>query len=162
MSSYLLPLELWGIRLCLIGSDRGVQKVKFITPEEDFSFLKTLPPWGEEARKQMGDFQTGQRQKLTVPFDRVRKSSFGEKVLAEVQAIPPGECRTYGEIAAKCGSPGAARAVGRLMARNPLPIFVPCHRVIGANRKLTGYSGPGGVEFKKWLLEKEKDVFGKP
>ncbi|MCC5790202.1 MAG: MGMT family protein [Opitutales bacterium] len=161
MSLYLLPLELWGTRLWFLGSHQGVQRVEFTQPEASLAFSEKKPPWGDEGQRQVEDFQSGKRQEIVVPLDWSPKAVFAEKVLAEVRAIPPGDRRTYGEIAARCGSPGAARAVGRLMARNPLPILIPCHRVIGANGKLTGYSGPGGITFKKWLLEKEKSVFNK-
>jgi O-6-methylguanine DNA methyltransferase len=73
-----------------------------------------------------------------------------------VRDIPFGETRTYGAIAAGLGRPGAARAMGRANATNPLPIVVPCHRVVGANGSLTGYAG--GVHIKQRLLEHEARV----
>lgn len=75
-------------------------------------------------------------------------------VWRELRAIPPGSTRSYGEIARAIGRPGAARAVGRANASNPLGIFVPCHRVIGADGTLTGYAG--GIERKRWLLDHER------
>jgi methylated-DNA-[protein]-cysteine S-methyltransferase len=69
--------------------------------------------------------------------------------------IPKGETRTYGWIAKKIGQPKAARAVGRALGANPFAPTIPCHRVVGANGKLTGYSGPGGISQKRKMLLKE-------
>lgn len=74
--------------------------------------------------------------------------------------IPPGETRSYGEIAAAIGKPGAARAVGAANGQNPIGIVVPCHRVIGSNGKLTGYAG--GLDRKRWLLEHEGALAARP
>lgn len=71
--------------------------------------------------------------------------------------VPFGETITYGDLAAQAGRPGAARAVGQAMNRNPVPLVVPCHRVVGSDHALVGYS-MGGVHVKKWLLEHERSV----
>jgi methylated-DNA-[protein]-cysteine S-methyltransferase len=80
---------------------------------------------------------------------------FAAKVYAELRKVPPGATLTYGDLAARAGSPGAARAVGRAMATNPLAPFVPCHRVVGAGGALTGFSAPGGTDLKARLLARE-------
>ncbi len=80
---------------------------------------------------------------------------FQTAVYHAVTDIPAGTMRSYGEIARQIGRPRAARAVGQAMAKNPLPIIIPCHRVVGAAGDLTGYSGAGGVLSKKWLLDIE-------
>ena len=77
---------------------------------------------------------------------------FRRQVHALTRAIPPGQTRTYGEIAAALGQPGAARAVGRAEGDNPFPPIVPCHRVMGAGGEPTGFSAPGGVETKRRML----------
>jgi methylated-DNA-[protein]-cysteine S-methyltransferase len=82
-------------------------------------------------------------------------SPFFRKVYACANRIPSGSVRTYGELARQAGSPLASRAVGQAMARNPFPLLVPCHRVIGGNRKLVGFSAPGGLHTKARLLELE-------
>ncbi len=82
-------------------------------------------------------------------------SAFRRRVLEATAAIPIGEVRTYGEVVASIGSPGAARAVGTALATNPLPIVVPCHRVVRANGDLGNYSGPGGPGSKERLLRFE-------
>lgn len=81
------------------------------------------------------------------PFDR--------KVWLACAQIPRGQVRTYGWVAARIGRPGAARAVGGALGRNPFAPVVPCHRVVGADGRLTGYSGPGGIARKRRLLRAE-------
>jgi len=83
---------------------------------------------------------------------------FQREVYRAVRDIAYGSVRSYGEIAREILRPGAARGVGAAMARNPLPIIIPCHRVIGSSGKLTGYSAPGGLELKAELLRMEREV----
>ena len=80
-------------------------------------------------------------------------TSFMQQVWEAVSRIPFGETLSYGDLAALCGRPAAARAVGTAMARNPLPILIPCHRVIASNGSLGGYGG--GLDLKRWLLRHE-------
>lgn len=80
---------------------------------------------------------------------------FDRRVYEAVRAIPPGETRTYGQIAAQLGSAGAAQAVGRAMGRNPFPPIVPCHRVLAAGRRIGGFSARGGTRTKLRMLENE-------
>jgi len=82
-----------------------------------------------------------------------RGTEFELTVWLALRRIPAGETRSYGDVATAIGSPGAARAVGRANANNPIPLVVPCHRVIGANGSLTGFGG--GLETKAWLLRHE-------
>lgn len=77
---------------------------------------------------------------------------FHRKVYEQTIKIPNGKVYTYGELAKKAGSPKAFRAVGQAMAKNPYPIVIPCHRVVGSSGKLVGYSAPGGTETKKKIL----------
>lgn len=79
-------------------------------------------------------------------------SPFHRQVLEQCAQIPAGKTLTYGELAARAGSPRAARAVGSAMARNRWPLIIPCHRVLGTDGRLTGYSGTGGIETKRRLL----------
>lgn len=81
-------------------------------------------------------------------------SEFQKKALIECSGIPYGDTAAYGQVASRIGFPGAARAVGQAMAKNPLPIIIPCHRVLGINGRLTGYSG--SISRKKYLLDLEK------
>lgn len=89
------------------------------------------------------------------PVDLTRAGPFEQEVLAALRRIPVGEVRTYGEIARAVGQPGAARAVGTACARNPVPLLIPCHRVVRGDGSLGGYSLTGGVGLKRRLLESE-------
>jgi methylated-DNA-[protein]-cysteine S-methyltransferase len=91
-----------------------------------------------------------------VPLSFDAASRFERQVYAAASAIPFGETRTYGQVAAALGEPGAARAVGRALGRNPLPIIIPCHRVLAADGRTGGFSAPGGVSTKMKLLDIER------
>ena len=104
---------------------------------------------------QITEYLAGKRKEFAVPL-ALNGTEFALKVWKEMSAIPYGEVRTYGELAKAIGRPGAARAVGQACNRNPIPIIVPCHRVVGAGGKLTGYAG--GLALKEKLLELEKDA----
>jgi len=92
-------------------------------------------------------------------LDLSRFSAFGRKVARSLRRVPPGAVVRYGELAKRSGSPGAARAVGRVMASNPLPLLVPCHRVLPAGGGLGGFSAAGGAALKARLLHAEGYVF---
>jgi methylated-DNA-[protein]-cysteine S-methyltransferase len=81
---------------------------------------------------------------------------FERRIYALLRAVPPGATITYGELAAQAGSPGAARAVGAAMGRNPIPVIIPCHRVLAGGGRAGGFSAPGGVSTKFRLLEIER------
>lgn len=95
----------------------------------------------------------GINQRLELPH-ALRVTDFARKVYTATSDIPPGETSTYGAIATRIGAPQAARAVGAALRANPLPLIVPCHRVVGASGKLTGFAG--GLELKLRLQELEK------
>ncbi|MEA3209512.1 MAG: methylated-DNA-[protein]-cysteine S-methyltransferase [Chthoniobacter sp.] len=109
-----------------------------------------------EARAQLAEYFAGKRQVFTVAIDReaLGGTDFQRRVWAGLEAIPYGVTISYGELARRIEQPTAVRAVGLANGRNPLSIIVPCHRVIGANGKLTGYGG--GMERKQRLLDLEK------
>ncbi|WP_243544428.1 methylated-DNA--[protein]-cysteine S-methyltransferase [Pseudodesulfovibrio tunisiensis] len=90
-----------------------------------------------------------------LPFDMDRLTPFHRTVLHALRQIPSGTTLTYGQLAARSGNPKAARAIGRAMATNPWPLVYPCHRVIGSNGQLTGFSGSGGLDLKAFLLRHE-------
>jgi len=87
-----------------------------------------------------------------IEIDLGERSAFDAAVYDVTRAIPAGESLTYGEVAERVGQPGAAQAVGRAMGANPVPIIVPCHRVLGAKGQLIGFSAAGGVETKRRML----------
>ena len=90
-----------------------------------------------------------------ITIDLSRLTDFDRRVLDLTRAIPRGRTRTYGAIAIELGDPLLARDVGRALAHNPIPIVVPCHRVVGADEKLVGFSAPGGLVTKRRLLATE-------
>lgn len=100
-------------------------------------------------------FQTGKLTWDLESLDWTAISAFHQRVLRGCYDIPAGETLSYAELAAQAGSPQAARAAGSAMARNRWPLLIPCHRVVGARGQLTGYSGTGGIETKRWLLNFE-------
>lgn len=100
-------------------------------------------------------FRTG-RMDWNLPLDLGGATDFEKKVWRAARKIPRGSVVTYGELARQIGQQGAARAVGRALGRNPVPIAVPCHRIVGANGRLTGFSAPGGVELKARLISHER------
>jgi methylated-DNA-[protein]-cysteine S-methyltransferase len=108
-----------------------------------------------KAARQVGEYLNGQRRTFNLSIDWSVMTPFQESVLRATMAIPRGKTRSYGELAAQIGKPRAARAVGRAEATNPMPLVIPCHRVIGADGSLRGYGVPGGLETKAWLLRLE-------
>ncbi|NKQ57396.1 methylated-DNA--[protein]-cysteine S-methyltransferase [Amycolatopsis sp. K13G38] len=87
-----------------------------------------------------------------IELDLTGVPEFHRQVYEVARTIPPGKTLTYGEVAARLGVPGSAQAVGQALGRNPFPIVVPCHRVLGAGGRMVGFSAPGGVETKRRML----------
>ena len=108
----------------------------------------------EDTINQLNEYFDGQREVFTIKI-KIETPSFYKKALAEVSKIPYGKTASYSKIAQKLNNPNAARAVGSANARNPLPIIIPCHRIIAKNGKLGGYAG--GLKMKKYLLEFERN-----
>ncbi len=105
-----------------------------------------------DAREQLGEYFAGERTDFDLPL-APEGTEFQRQVWDELRAIPYGETRSYAELARAVGRPGAARAVGAANGRNPITVIVPCHRVIGSDGDLAGFSG--GVERKRMLLDLE-------
>jgi methylated-DNA-[protein]-cysteine S-methyltransferase len=97
----------------------------------------------------------------SIQVDMTGMPEFHRRVYEVSRTILPGETMTYGEVAKALGEPGAARAVGAALGANPIPIIVPCHRVLGANGKMTGFTAPGGVNTKMRLLSIERARIGR-
>ena len=107
------------------------------------------------ARQQILEYFAGDCKTFDLPLDWSGMSAFQADVLRLTLEIPFGEVRTYGELAIALGKPAASRAVGGALARNPLPLLIPCHRVVASSGALTGYSAAGGITTKARLLEME-------
>ena len=146
--------------LLLAATDRGLCRISF-TPEaalEDVarSFgLRVLrvPRRLDPARRQLDEYFAGGRSSFDLPVDLAPLGEFQRLVLGELARVPFGEVTTYGALAGRIGRPRAARAVGGALNRNPVPIVLPCHRVVGASGSLVGYAG--GLERKRALLALE-------
>jgi len=108
--------------------------------------------------KELTEYLKGKRREFSFPIDWLSLRPFQQKTLKVVFEIPYGEITTYADIAGKIGRPHAYRAVGRANATNPMPIVIPCHRVIGKDGKLHGYGGGDGLPTKEWLLKFEGAV----
>lgn len=106
------------------------------------------------AHKQLGQYFAGKRTSFDVPVS-FGGTEFQHEVWNALAQIPFGQTNTYGELGAYAGRPGSGRAVGGCVGRNPIAIIVPCHRVLGTERKITGFSGGNGISTKQWLLEHE-------
>ena len=109
----------------------------------------------ENARRQLGEYFEGARERFELRLDRRLMTSFAREVLGATARVPFGHVATYGAVAERIGRPKAARAVGSALGSNPIPIVVPCHRVVGASGTLTGYAG--GLDRKAFLLHLEGD-----
>ena len=119
-------------------------------PEEEHSECCTALL--DHVEKQLREYFCGKRRTFELPLNPAG-TPFHRKVWQELCKIPYGEAATYGEIAVRIGMPGGARAVGQACHRNPIPILIPCHRVVAANRSPGGYGG--GLELKLRLLDLE-------
>jgi methylated-DNA-[protein]-cysteine S-methyltransferase len=109
----------------------------------------------ETIKTQLREYLNGERTSFDVNIDLSALTEFHKQVLLAAWQIPHGKIATYGEIARRIGKPKAARAVGQALGRNPMPIVIPCHRVIASDGSLGGYSGGGGLETKAKLLALE-------
>ncbi|GFO54339.1 hypothetical protein GMSM_13460 [Geomonas sp. Red276] len=109
-------------------------------------------PLTKAGAKLLKDYFAGERVAFDLPLDLDGFTSFQKGVYNLVFGIGYGKVMSYGEVAAACGSPKGARAIGGAMARNRLPVIIPCHRVLAGNGQLTGFTAPGGISSKKDLL----------
>jgi methylated-DNA-[protein]-cysteine S-methyltransferase len=147
----------------LVGvTDRGVCRISFDSePEHQLEDLARIfgprvlrsPKPIEQLRRELDEYFEGRRQRFDIETDVRGMPTYNLKVLAELARVEYGRTTTYGALAALTGNPRAARAVGTVMNRNPIPIVLPCHRVIGASGSLTGYGG--GLDRKEHLLRLE-------
>ncbi|NCF14576.1 MAG: methylated-DNA--[protein]-cysteine S-methyltransferase [Gammaproteobacteria bacterium] len=134
--------------LSMIGFPKGSMRRE---PEADWIFNEAQLA---DARRQLREYFAGERRDFDLPL-RLQGTEFQVSVLEALQDIPYGETTSYGEIAKRIGRPKAVRAVGAANGRNPIPIVVPCHRVIGSTGDLTGFGG--GLDTKEALLRLEAE-----
>jgi methylated-DNA-[protein]-cysteine S-methyltransferase len=148
--------------LFVAATDRGIVRISFdADPEAQLDRLARVtgprvlcaPRRIDDARRQLDEYFAGRRRGFELSLDLRGAAPFAERVLGELARVPYGATTTYGTLAARVGAPRAARAVGTVMNRNPIPIVLPCHRVVGASGSLVGYGG--GLERKERLLRLE-------
>jgi len=162
------PLLQWDVidsplgPLYIAASERGLCHVDFGISQADF--LSGLDPLARTEQSapalarfagQLQAYFAGERSGFDVELDLSRLTSFQLSVLQAARRIPTGSVWTYGQVARTIGKPKASRAVGQALGRNPVPIVIPCHRVVASDGSLGGYSGGGGVDSKRWLLHLE-------
>ena len=152
--------------LRLAASDFGLVAVEWAASQLQFeAYLQRLKrPILLDAKKiapyikELREYLDGKRTAFTIPIDWTLFRPFQREALQAIFRIPYGETRTYAEIALQIGRERAYRAVGRANATNPMPLVIPCHRVIGTDGKLHGYGGGEGLPTKEWLLKMEGAV----
>lgn len=142
--------------LLIAASDTGLHVIEFHAPRHA---ARRSDTWREgrhelldETTRQLGEYFTGRRRTFDLPL-APEGTEFQRRVWHTLATIPYGQTVSYAELAARVGRPSASRAVGAANGRNPLPIVLPCHRVIGADGSLTGFGG--GLPTKRFLLELE-------
>jgi len=151
-------------RFWLAASELGLAAVEWGQTRAEFEAylskrfkceVEYSPKHVRQAAKQLKEYLSGQRQAFSLEIDWTALRQFQQAVLKATCEIPYGETRTYKELAGQVGRPRAARAVGRVEATNPMPLVIPCHRVIGRDGKLHGYGMAEGLKTKAWLLKLE-------
>ena len=146
--------------LLVAVTERGLCRIAYRPDDaleeltDDFGArILRLPRRVDPIRRELDEYFEGNRRVFDLELDLTPVAGFNRQALVELAQVPYGELTTYGALAAKIGRPKAARAVGGAMNRNPIPIVLPCHRVVGASGSLVGYAG--GLERKETLLRLE-------
>lgn len=148
--------------LLLAVTERGLCRISF-DPEPDRETETLARTFGvrvlraprelDPVRRELDEYFEGRRRAFDLPLDLRGREGFSRDILERLAKVPYGEVTTYKSLAVEAGNPRAARAVGTIMNRNPIPIVLPCHRVVGSNGSLVGYGG--GLERKRLLLDLE-------
>ncbi|ABY91936.1 MAG: Methylated-DNA--protein-cysteine methyltransferase [Caldanaerobacter subterraneus] len=139
--------------LTIFSSGKGICRIDFENEKSSLEgFKEGSDFYIEECIRQLDLYFQKKLKNFDVRLD-LQGTEFQKAVWKEILKIPYGEVKTYGEIARLIGKPKAARAVGQALNKNPIPIIIPCHRVIGSSEDLTGFGG--GIEIKKFLLRHE-------
>lgn len=151
-----LNLQNWRI----VIQDNAVVELNFIPSASDCvvvseSDVTSSNALEQEARRQLEEYFAGRRTTFDLPL-RPKGTEFQRRVWKELLHVPYGQTATYGEIAKRIRNPNAARAVGQACNANPIPIFIPCHRVVGSSNRLTGFAL--GLDVKSALLELERET----
>ena len=162
------PLIQWGEMTSPLGSvfaavnqrglcalDFGRQENEFLTRFDPLTRLEKNPKAVQRVLAQLREYFAGDRSSFNLPVDISQLTPFQRSVLDVACRIAPGQVWTYHRVAQELGRPRSSRPVGQALARNPVPIVIPCHRVIASDGGLGGYSGGSGLKAKRWLLRLE-------
>jgi len=152
--------------LLLASTDQGLVRVAYLDFADRDEVLQSLadrvsprmleaPGRLDEPRRELDDYFDGRRREFDLPLDRRLMSDFMRRILSATAAIPFGSVSTYGAVAREAGSPRGYRAAGNALGSNPMPIVIPCHRVLHGDGGIGGYTG--GLERKRTLLELERE-----
>ena len=152
--------------LLLASTDQGLVRVAYLEFADRDEVLQSLadrvsprmleaPGRLDEPRRELDDYFDGRRREFDLPLDRRLMSDFTRRILSATAAIPFGSVSTYGAVAREAGSPRGYRAAGNALGSNPMPIVIPCHRVLHGDGGIGGYTG--GLERKRTLLELERE-----
>jgi methylated-DNA-[protein]-cysteine S-methyltransferase len=139
-------IRVYEVKGKITSLEMNVKKSK--TPGEITPLLK-------QAKTQLTEYFAGSRTKFDLPVYLGNGTEFQKSVWKQIAKIAFGKTISYGDIAKQIGNPKAVRAVGGAVGSNPIPLIIPCHRVMGSSGKITGYSGGKGIPTKKWLLNQE-------
>ncbi len=147
------------VRISLYGAE-GLERdnhLKGRVPGESRTYEHSLPApsFLADGVTQVEEYLRGARRAFHLPLDLDGFTPLSLQILEACRAIPFGEIMTYAQLSASVGRPGAARFAGNMMARNPLPLVIPCHRAVGSDGRLHGFGAPGGLATKAWLLALE-------
>ena len=137
--------------ICIVEEDNFILKIKF---REDVHDAKMETPLIKKTYNQLMEYFKGKRKNFDIPL-KLKGTAFQKRVWAALQTIPYGEVWSYKHLAEAIGCPKGCRAVGNANNRNPIPIIVPCHRVVGIDGELVGYAG--GINLKRQLLDIEQN-----
>lgn len=137
--------------LKLVASDHALTAIRYLDNKPDQMHTPQHPVF-EQTTNQLARYFNKDLKHFTIPLSP-KGTAFQKNVWLELLNIPFGTTITYGKLAKRMGDPNKVRAVGRANGKNPIPIIIPCHRVIGSDQKLVGYAG--GIERKRFLLEHE-------
>jgi methylated-DNA-[protein]-cysteine S-methyltransferase len=155
MSSPLGPLFAAVNERGLCALEFGRQESEFLQRFDNRARLKKDPKAVERVLAQLREYFAGDRSNFNLPVDISQLTPFQRSVLDVACRIAPGQVWTYQRIAEELGRPRASRPVGGALAHNPIPIVIPCHRVVASDGSLGGYSGGSGLKAKRWLLRLE-------
>lgn len=150
---YFTKYKINSYELLLTASDDYLLSVEFIQTKNTFNMICTQNSVLSSAIQQLDEYFAGRRQTFHLPL-QLHGTAFKQNVWHELINIPYGSTATYKDLAERIGKPKAFRAVGNACNKNPFPIIIPCHRVIGSSGSMTGYAG--GIEFKRFLLNLEQ------